>query len=509
MSTSSPATVALETVDTLRKSWWTVVAGVCVGLAGGMIALHYIPKTFRASTLIFVAPQSVPQEFVRSTVTDDMSIRLQALKESVLSRPYMAKLVEEYIGNPSDPVQLENLIGYTRSRIEVDVINIDTDSRGKAGGTFRLTYRDQDAKRAADMVNSLAQLYIEQNSSSRTLQAEGTTQTIQGLADDLASQIATKQRQLADFRAKHLYETSDQQVANLQQLQGRQQDLNGNAVARAAALDRLTSLNAQQAMLNSAGDGTNAPASGVDGDAQRLAVLERELQALRNRYTETHPEVIAKKREIRELRATLATAGQGEGGSSSGDASMTPLQASIRSAEREIQRLDADAVQIRADIAEYKRRIEATPRVQAELLELSKGYDVLLEQYKRRQGNVEEARGAQKIEETRQGERFEIIERAVPPAIPVRPIPAMIYAAGVFGALLVFVGPIVLKSLLDPVVCSEAGLLELADVPLLITIPRLVTDDIVRAVRGRLVRNVGASLVSIAILIGTTIIFSR
>src|SRR5436190_8323413 len=100
MSSGSNATIVLEVVDRLRKSWWTVVAGLCIGLACAVVALHYLPRTYKASTLIFVAPQSVPQEFVRSTVTDDMSIRLQSLRESVLSRPYLVKLVQQYLGHP-------------------------------------------------------------------------------------------------------------------------------------------------------------------------------------------------------------------------------------------------------------------------------------------------------------------------------------------------------------------------------------------------------------------------
>src|SRR6185436_906851 len=103
MSSGSTGTIIFEVVDRLRKSWWTIITGLCVGLAIATIALHYAPKTYRASTLIFVAPQQVPQEFVKSTVTDDMAIRLQSLKESVLSKPNLVKLVQAQGGAPDDP----------------------------------------------------------------------------------------------------------------------------------------------------------------------------------------------------------------------------------------------------------------------------------------------------------------------------------------------------------------------------------------------------------------------
>ncbi|HEX4824862.1 MAG TPA: hypothetical protein VFV19_11155 [Candidatus Polarisedimenticolaceae bacterium] len=494
MSSGSNATIVLEVVDRLRKSWWTVVAGLCVGLACSVATLHYLPRTFKASTLIFVAPQSVPQEFVRSTVTDDMSMRLQSLKESVLSRPYLEQLANDYLGHTDDPVKLEMRVNDIRSRVEVDVIGVAMSGSGKTGGTFRLSYYDSDSKRAAAMVNALADSYIAQNLSSRTAQAEGTTKTVEGLAGDVSARLEAQQKLITEFRREHLYEIADQQNSNVSQLQGRQQDLNTNAVALAAAQDRLSSLKAQQSVLS------HSPGTALEADP--LTKAEGELVNLRNRYTDTHPEVIAKRHEIENLKAQMPATG-----TTPGDAAVSPLQAGIRSAEREVQRLQADELQIRKDIAEFKRRLEATPKYEAQLQDLMKGYSVLVEQYNRRAGSVEEARGAQKIEETQKGERFEVIERALPPAIPVRPVPMMIYAAGAIGGLVLFVGPLLVLALLEPLISSETGLREAAEVPVLVAIPRLMTDDLARSLRAGLTRNIAASAVSVVILIIASIMY--
>ena len=47
---------------------------------------------------------------------------------------------------------------------------------------------------------------------------------------------------------------------------------------------------------------------------------------------------------------------------------------------------------------------------------------------------------------------------------------------GVFAGLLFFVGPLVARALLDPVICSEAGLLELYKDPTLDTKPKLLEE---------------------------------
>ena len=72
---------------------------------------------------------------------------------------------------------------------------------------------------------------------------------------------------------------------------------------------------------------------------------------------------------------------------------------------------------------------------------------------------------------------------------------------------MLFRSPLLAKTLLDPVICSEQGLLEAVDVPVLVSIPRVLTDEISAALRGRLVLNVTVSLVSVVVLVATTAIY--
>ena len=68
MSESGGLSMALELADRLLRSWWTIVAGVCLGSAGSLAALKILPKTYEATTKIFIAPPKIPQDFVRNTI---------------------------------------------------------------------------------------------------------------------------------------------------------------------------------------------------------------------------------------------------------------------------------------------------------------------------------------------------------------------------------------------------------------------------------------------------------
>src|SRR5215510_8621078 len=98
MSESGGLSIALELIDRLLRSWWTIVAGLCLGLACSLAALQVLPKTYEAATKILVAPPKISQDFIRNTISDDTAMRIAAMKAAVLSRPYLLQLIESTYG---------------------------------------------------------------------------------------------------------------------------------------------------------------------------------------------------------------------------------------------------------------------------------------------------------------------------------------------------------------------------------------------------------------------------
>jgi polysaccharide chain length determinant protein (PEP-CTERM system associated) len=487
----SPTSMAFELLDDVLRSWWTVVAGICIGLAAGVVAMHYAPKKYEASTKIFMAQPKIPTEYVRSVVTDDTALRLAAVKEAVLSRPYMLRLIETTFGAPESEEAAENLMNDVRGRMEVTVLpNLFV---------FVLSYRDSDPKRAANVVNTLADLYTKQNSQFRAERAKETTETLQGFAHDARSELQAKDKLIADFKAQHLYDTAEQLQANLQLHASRQKDLETTTRALESAQERLQMLKAQQAQA-----ATGVPLTGampLDPYTAHLSQVQRELEGLRSRYQETHPDVQAKLRELQDLLANpVKDSADGGKDRGPGGRPLTPLETQIRGAEREVASLGAEAVKIRGEIAVYRSRIESTPRVEQQLAELTKGYDVLLQQYKSYEEKAGSARGSQVIEENQKGQQFEVIERAVPPSRPVEPVPLVVYTMGLAAGLLCFVGPVVGRALIHPVVHSEHGLVAITEVPMLVAIPRVPTPELLRAANLARYRNVGLSALSATVL---------
>jgi len=493
-------TIILEVLDRITKSWWTVVAGLCLGLAASTAALYFLPKVYEARTTIFVVPQGMSDQLVRSTVTDDMSTRLGALREAVISRPYMVRLISANYGKPEDQATLEKLIRSVSSRVRVSLMRIDS---RRGGGMFQLSFSDGDAQRSADVVNSLAQLYIDQNVQFRTNQAQDTANTMKELADEVGVQLQALDKDIAAFKEGHLYDTSDHFNANLQQMSASRQELDINGRALIQAQDSLQALQIQQEQ--SEWMASSVPESMPTSDPIRLQYirLRNELADLKTRYQEDHPDVRRKQQELDDFltknRTFLNIDGDNEQESPE-QAPMTPLMVQINSTRREITRLESEALRIQRDIDEYKLRIERTPRVDQEMAELTKNHGVLQDKYRTYMAKYEDARAGLRVEESQQGERFEIIEEAMAPMLPSKPVPLMIYALGLVGGLAMFVGPVVARYFLVPTIVSEARLKELSEYPVLITLNQLQTPYIERMKRAGRIKNLLASMLSMALL---------
>ena len=79
----------------LRRKWYIVIPLVlCVLVSFGVY--KYLPKVYKATTLILVQPQRVPESYVRATITDSVAGRLSTIGQEILSRTRLEKVIQEF-----------------------------------------------------------------------------------------------------------------------------------------------------------------------------------------------------------------------------------------------------------------------------------------------------------------------------------------------------------------------------------------------------------------------------
>jgi len=503
------ATLLLELGDRVRRSWWTVVAGICLGLSGGAIALQHMPKVYEATTRVWISKQEISEGVVESTVRDDTALKLAAFRDSVLADQYILKLIEQTFGMPSNDEELTARMNQIRGNVSIQTVQ----SRGRGVQAFALAYRDNDARRAANVVNTLANLYVTSNSDSRMESAVKIAGAIQEMVEEAKKEFDAADQKLAVFKKRHQFETAEHLATNVQMLESRKRDVESLKIRRdllqrdlVLAEEELSQARIQAETLPSSVSGNLA----IDPLTRKIATTKRELEELRVRYTEGHPDVRRKRRALDDLLAEARERNEDTepvGTENSPGLSRNPviatIQKRIQTIESQLVRMNSDEVRLQGEISDYERRIRAEPEVQRKLTELEGEHFVVREKLRKLERQAEGAEGSINLEETSMAEGMEIIRVAVVPDKAIEPNPMTIYVSFLVAGLILFVGPMLARYALNPPITSELGLRALTSAPLLVTVPRIMTAANRGLPRRNLFKNVAFSILACAVLLAS------
>lgn len=495
MNTPSP-------LETIRAAWnrrkWLAIPIFLFPLAATTTLILAMPTIYRSAATVIIEGQQVPEAFVRATVTDEIGTRLRTISEHALSRSRLHGLITQFNLYPELRAResMEDIISRARKDIQiVPSAPLPGTQRGNSVVAFTVSFQGPDPKTVADVVNALASFFVDENLKVRERQATGTTKFLETELAETKRRLDEQERRVSEFSRSHLGELPSQMTANLATLDGLNTQLRLNADGQTRAGERrsfLAQLLAEQTALLGAGLPANAGVVTADPVAARLRQLRQELAIARASLFDTHPTVERLKAEIAELERHLASrqaepagkpeAGPAEGASRSAEAAIlqNPQLALLREQIAEIgvqiKALTAQEQQLIKDIAMSRARVENAPRVEQQLQELSRDYGSTRELYQTLLKRYEEARLAENMEQRQKGEQFRLLDPAVPASEVAAPrrMRLLLMALVLSGGLAV--GGLVLAEKLDTSFHTVDELRAFTRVPVLTSIPRIVSE---------------------------------
>jgi uncharacterized protein involved in exopolysaccharide biosynthesis len=216
---------------------------------------------------------------------------------------------------------------------------------------------------------------------------------------------------------------------------------------------------------------------------KQLDKLKQDLAQLESKVTSKHPDVLRLNEQIVSLEREQAQAETAEkqkseaaqaaalAGHAADEDSKAPRRRTIESLDGELAKLKEEETAIRATIASFEQRLEGAPEREQEFALVTRDrqaakdlYDSLLKRY-------DEARLAASIETDRQGERFRVLEPALPPEGPTAPNRIRLI---IMGILLAFAAAVAVVMAAEQFDTSFHGIDEVRDftnVPVLVSIP--------------------------------------
>jgi len=430
-----------DPVGLVRRRWPWMALAFGVGLVATAVCLKFYQPTYVASATVLITSKRIPESFVRSTVTEDSFEHANAMIGEILSREKLASVIEKHglYAGLKNKLAMTDLTALLRADIKVELDPGETPT-SQSAHLLRISFASPSPRVAADVANDLAELFTSASIQQRSQQSELTTEFLRRELAQAEEALKEQNRKVTEFKERYRGELPEEQDANLRRLELLQQQ-------RQSLAAQIGEANTRIAMIAAGAGGGATPQSQLD---QLRARLANELSD----HTEKHPDVIALRAEIASLEAEAAK--QSKDAKEGAAASQATV---IQSAQRQVVLLEGELAQTEAELHELQTRIVRTPARQEEESALLEKLSVLRDNYTEYLRKVKEAELAESLETAQQGERFSVMDPAVPPTHPKIGTGKILGIGGAFSLVLAAALGVLLE-LRDPVL-GNAGQLEI------------------------------------------------
>jgi succinoglycan biosynthesis transport protein ExoP len=463
-----------------RRKWWFIVPLALSILVGTVLALT-LPREYTSEAEIGIADPTLSPDLLRGVQSFDAKERQRAISQQLLSPTVLQRVVREENLRPGKPV--EQTAAALRANFEDHIVV--PQPIGRMGvqrdgiESFRLGYVDPNPEVAQRIANRLATVFVEENSKTKTQQAQNTSEIIGQQVKATQERLAKIQEQLRRIKQANMGRLPDQINANVSMVNGLRQQHDSLSLQLRSEQDRLSMLESQIDEMRRGG-GTIMTSSGtaaVQSAQTRINDLNRQLRQYQaNGYTDQHPDIIATKEELAVAQRELTAARQQNGGATdvlAADAGYRQKVAERDAAKLHIATLQRQIAQALAQITSYQARVDSAPMVDQELSSLVQEEALERKRYEDLSSQYQKAQTAEDVTRKQGGERFVVLNPASLPTRPTSPDLVKLMAIAIGLGFMLGAAAAVGREFLDRSVHDARGLQSEFEVPVLGEIPRI------------------------------------
>jgi len=250
---------------------------------------------------------------------------------------------------------------------------------------------------------------------------------------------------------------------------------------------------------------------------ERLERMKRDLKMLEGQFTSRHPDVIRLKTEIaaieREQQDALvrqreAAQKQAAGAAAAAAAVNNPTaldarKKAIQNLDAELEKLKKEEADLRQNISGIETRLQGVPERQQEFGRLTRDYNAAKDLYDSLLKRYDDAQLAASMETDRQGERFRILEAAMPLSSPVAPNRNRLMIMGFLLAVIVAAGVALGAEQFDTTFHSVDDLRAFTRVPVLGAVSPIATVTAGRTFKFALATASAVAVIWIIVVLST------
>lgn len=491
----------------LQRRSRLVLAVAALGLLVAIFVASVLPNEYQSHATLLIEPQTISERLVESNLSaTDLSSRLHLISMQILSRGRLSKVIDEFSVYPDleGEQTREEIIEYMRNQITVTPVLSQLEARVGLRSTqteintFQLAYRHRNRDVAAAVANRLANDFVEEHIKERAAMSGDTSEFIDAELQRLSARIAEVEQRISTIKSLNIGRLPE--------------DLPSNQNTRERLIENIRDTQRELAIAQSdeafyrqqvlAGGADAMRFQGEDTPERRLEAMKVFLNEAKSRgLTDKHPDVIKFRQEIAQLEQEKEDAKRDD----------SPLSLAQENARAEQQRAGLRAGSARAELErlqtqldDVETRMSETPKVAEQLGALEREYQHLFDSYQQFSAKRLEAGVAADMERRQKGEKFRVLEAAVPSpqaAAPNRPVILML---GLVLGLLAGGGLGLLAEVTDLSFHDPRSLQSRLGIPVLAAVPPVLLESDRALTRTRRMRSAfGAALVTSVVLVAS------
>jgi protein tyrosine kinase modulator len=499
--------VVAQILGYLRAIWrrrWIIVVIAWVVSIVGWAWVYTLPDRYEASARVYVDTQTLLRPLLSGlAIQPNFEQQVNMMTKTLLARPNLEKVA-----------RMTDLDVTAKTASDTETMLNELGEKIRLGGTDRenlytIAYQNKNPDLAKRVVQALLTIFTESNLGKTRKDITSTQKFIEDQLKSYEQKLIEADNAMVDFKRKHIGMMPGEgrdyygKLAETSQLLTQAQLDLREAVNRRNQLKQ--QLKDEEPQLSSAPAMVQANPE-IDG---RIRTLEAQIDQMRLRYTDLHPDIvrtrslIARLQEQKKQEAAAAAAAAKSPSESTSVKVLNPVYQQLTIA---IAEADANVASLQARVAEYQNRLgqlkaaaNSVPEIEAQYKQLVRDFGVYQQNYNALLAKRESIAMSGEVESKADVVDFRVVD---PPRVPLEPawpnrilflsiVPLVGLLAGIAVAFLV--------SQLRRTVNDRKMLRELTGLPMLGSISMVETESMhARKRRGMLAY--AASLLS---LLGT------
>ncbi|OGX33152.1 MAG: hypothetical protein A3I43_03635 [Omnitrophica WOR_2 bacterium RIFCSPLOWO2_02_FULL_50_19] len=420
-----------------HRRWFFAMPFVIVFFTA-TIGSFFLPKYYKSSILILVEEEKPVNPLATKEMTyisptgqpPTLAEQLKTLTERILSYPHLLVLAKtlDLDKGITDQVAYEKLLMGMRKRSDV---------RMRSPDVFQISYEDKNPVASRDVVRTLIKIFIDENKSKKTGQAQTAIKFAEEQAQLYKKKLEESEKALFEFRAQYPMQlpgaTLDYNVSMLTNYQTSLTTIQMNIKEAQNKIDltKKQLSGREPVIITSETIDLNPAVSRLNSRLQELQSRRDDLMAKQP----DSPDIASSQVEIEDVREQLRLETEKLVGSDTAQTAplfYKRLEQKLKDAQKEVDELKAREKNLQNLVKEYEKRIETLPEQERKLALLTRDTEVNQNIYKMLVLKVEENKlAAAEVEE--KGTKYTILDDA---RIPLKPSKPEILLIGIVALVL-------------------------------------------------------------------------